>query len=640
MPRDSSLSGLTAERLAGFCALLCLAISALLLGKPSFSNASLPVRGIPDPVISLQASRSIQDLDWVLGEAPSPDREVMRVKQYVGFAFIAAYTALLFSLSLLLLRSGGPGRMLAPAAMILTLATAAFNIAGNLAILRILDVHLYETTPAMIKAIRSASFASWALAALTLGLLSTYFFRSPKLLSRFTGALFVLTALMQLYGLRDGQFLVYAGIPAGAALMAIAATLLPRSKRVPPSLTLLLLFGASVLRAEVKEVRTYHTHEPRDRNVLFAMAVTPDQAVLSLVAKKDGKWRLTRIRNWLDKNPVEQTIEVPGISASAQPNDSPAPLVLVSVHLLATSDGNLAIAVATGARANRSFDNIVSVIDLRTFRVLTTAHQNGNLQYFSDRADRLLAIQETSRYGSQTESRLEFLTLPGLADTHACRFSETVVNSTSIPQDLDCATILNKDAGSPGLAELLQGLVDARGLPLIRTKQLLPCPVNCSPDGRFRTRRITNFRRNWRDNGADEGRDHLGGERGDSRHCERKRPRHHRAQARRAQWQRLPPGPRRRHTVEGLRDYRTPPMNCDGLGTASHTHGVKFRVILDYDPVAQAYSVVCPELQGCASAGDTEAEARQNIEEAIRLYLAPSELDLPHDAKLIEVSVG
>ena len=67
---------------------------------------------------------------------------------------------------------------------------------------------------------------------------------------------------------------------------------------------------------------------------------------------------------------------------------------------------------------------------------------------------------------------------------------------------------------------------------------------------------------------------------------------------------------------------------------------VKFRVVLEFDPVAGSYSAVCPELPGCTSAGDTEAEARQNIEEAIQLYLAPSELDLPHDAKLVEVMLG
>jgi len=48
---------------------------------------------------------------------------------------------------------------------------------------------------------------------------------------------------------------------------------------------------------------------------------------------------------------------------------------------------------------------------------------------------------------------------------------------------------------------------------------------------------------------------------------------------------------------------------------------MNFRGVLEYDPEAQSYSAVCPELSGCASAGDTEAEACQNIEEAIRLYL-------------------
>jgi predicted RNase H-like HicB family nuclease len=67
---------------------------------------------------------------------------------------------------------------------------------------------------------------------------------------------------------------------------------------------------------------------------------------------------------------------------------------------------------------------------------------------------------------------------------------------------------------------------------------------------------------------------------------------------------------------------------------------MKFRVVLEFDADAGSFSAVCPELPGCASVGDTEEEARQNIEEAIRLYLAPSELSLPENAKLIEVTVG
>jgi predicted RNase H-like HicB family nuclease len=67
---------------------------------------------------------------------------------------------------------------------------------------------------------------------------------------------------------------------------------------------------------------------------------------------------------------------------------------------------------------------------------------------------------------------------------------------------------------------------------------------------------------------------------------------------------------------------------------------MKFRVVLEYDSEAQSYCAVCPELPGCPSAGATEAAAHQNIEEAVRLYLTPSELDLPEHAKLVEVMVG
>jgi predicted RNase H-like HicB family nuclease len=65
-----------------------------------------------------------------------------------------------------------------------------------------------------------------------------------------------------------------------------------------------------------------------------------------------------------------------------------------------------------------------------------------------------------------------------------------------------------------------------------------------------------------------------------------------------------------------------------------------FRVLLEYDSEAKSYSAVCPEVPGCASAGETEEEAHRGIEEAIRLYLVPAELDLPPTAKLIEVRVG
>jgi predicted RNase H-like HicB family nuclease len=67
---------------------------------------------------------------------------------------------------------------------------------------------------------------------------------------------------------------------------------------------------------------------------------------------------------------------------------------------------------------------------------------------------------------------------------------------------------------------------------------------------------------------------------------------------------------------------------------------MKFRIVLEYDADAGAFSAVCPELPGCASAGDTEEEAKQNIKEAIELYLAPADIELSSNAKLDEVTVG
>jgi predicted RNase H-like HicB family nuclease len=76
------------------------------------------------------------------------------------------------------------------------------------------------------------------------------------------------------------------------------------------------------------------------------------------------------------------------------------------------------------------------------------------------------------------------------------------------------------------------------------------------------------------------------------------------------------------------------------LKFGQYNGAMTFRVVLEYDPEAQAYSAVCPELPGCASAGDSVEEAKQNIREAIALYLSPSEVALSCDARLDEVTVG
>jgi predicted RNase H-like HicB family nuclease len=67
---------------------------------------------------------------------------------------------------------------------------------------------------------------------------------------------------------------------------------------------------------------------------------------------------------------------------------------------------------------------------------------------------------------------------------------------------------------------------------------------------------------------------------------------------------------------------------------------MKWRVILQPDSDTGEWAAWCPELPGCTSAGETEEEALQNIQEAIELYLEPTQIELLPGAITREVKVG
>jgi hypothetical protein len=212
-----------AERVAGVFALLSLATAVLILGRPGFTNAARPARSLSDPFVAIQVIENIGEVDDILSEAPSPDREVMRIKQYLDFGFIASYAGLFCTLALLLARSGTWGKMAGLVAGICGLATAAFDVRENFAILRILDLRLEQTTAPMMNAIRSASAAKWALSALTLALVATYFLRDHRWVRRGIGTLMLAGAALQVYGLVDNVWLIRQGLFLGAALIALVA---------------------------------------------------------------------------------------------------------------------------------------------------------------------------------------------------------------------------------------------------------------------------------------------------------------------------------------------------------------------------------------------------------------------------------
>jgi predicted RNase H-like HicB family nuclease len=64
---------------------------------------------------------------------------------------------------------------------------------------------------------------------------------------------------------------------------------------------------------------------------------------------------------------------------------------------------------------------------------------------------------------------------------------------------------------------------------------------------------------------------------------------------------------------------------------------MKYKILLEQ--TEEGYSVSCPGLPGCWSQGETEDEAVENIQDAIREYLAAID-DLVNNANVREVEIG
>jgi hypothetical protein len=199
----------------GWLALACVIMVVLLHGKPEFSNASIPPSGIPDQQVALQMARDVSDVDDILGDAPSPDREAMRFKQYLDFAFIAAYASLYIALAMMFRNS------LALVGAICGVAAAVFDIFENLAILQIVNTPLSATTQDMVDAIHRPSMAKWTLTFVATAIFAVIFLRNTNAGMRFIGICYAIAAALGFYGLFDHGFLIWAGIPLGAGLIGL-----------------------------------------------------------------------------------------------------------------------------------------------------------------------------------------------------------------------------------------------------------------------------------------------------------------------------------------------------------------------------------------------------------------------------------
>jgi len=66
---------------------------------------------------------------------------------------------------------------------------------------------------------------------------------------------------------------------------------------------------------------------------------------------------------------------------------------------------------------------------------------------------------------------------------------------------------------------------------------------------------------------------------------------------------------------------------------------MKFRLLIERDTETKRWSAVFPELPGCATAGDTEAEAIANAQEALQLWFDPAPVKVPKNARLMELAL-
>jgi hypothetical protein len=213
----------TQQRIAWALAAWCVVFLVVLAGRPSFTNASLPVRGVADPVVALQMARDAADVEAIMGDAPSADREVMRVKQYVDFALIAGYLALSLMIAAALTRTRH--RRLALVVGGLAVLAAIADVLENLGTLRLVNLTLAQLTPVTLDALRLASLTKWNLLLSANTLLATITVVRRQWYLRAAGILGLAGALLTAAGLFYNSILVWGGLLMFLGLLLTAVTL-------------------------------------------------------------------------------------------------------------------------------------------------------------------------------------------------------------------------------------------------------------------------------------------------------------------------------------------------------------------------------------------------------------------------------
>jgi hypothetical protein len=181
------------------------------------------VRGVADPVIALQMARNTDEVEAILGDAPSADREVMRVKQYVDFALIAGYVSLALLIGGALKRSGR--RWIALLLSLLAIAAASLDVQVNLAILHVVDLNLNQLTAAVLASLRFTSIAKWIALIAAMALVATIGLARCRWYLQAAGFLSLAGAAVTAAGLFFNALLAWGGLLMFLGLLLTAVTL-------------------------------------------------------------------------------------------------------------------------------------------------------------------------------------------------------------------------------------------------------------------------------------------------------------------------------------------------------------------------------------------------------------------------------
>ena|SRR6185312_3395851 len=238
--------------------------------------------------------------------------------------------------------------------------------------------------------------------------------------------------------------------------------------------------------------QTYAIHLPYDRGIDFAMAVTRQGDMFSLVASGNGHWKLVRVRHWDSSQPMEDQLVIEGF-----PRSEARGLTLEPVRLFPSPDSRYLLSVISGwhnVAGRYTQETLLTVVDLTSFKILSAGRetymaQTGWSQEPNGAIVRQVFEDNQDRHGAGNKVfRASIVAFPDLASGAPCSVTDTWIARVNMDSRVvtGCDDLLAA-AGLASLDDLIPAghstVLDER---LEVTKRVgASDTVDLSPDRRF-----------------------------------------------------------------------------------------------------------------------------------------------------------